>query len=139
MNLATLRVEGEDEAVAHLCNALRRSPDTTWKKGDAKRRGGAYALSGFAATIADSPTPAEMVRLIRQFLAECKAQGVAFAGANLFSELALGVTVGNSVQFVAFVSLAAEDLSSLGALGINLCVAAYPTSDEANAADEAAA
>ena len=139
MNLATLRAEGEDDALAHLCKALGLSLDSTWKKGEPKRRGGVHPLSGFVATIADSANSGEMVRSIRQFLAECKARGVAFAGANLSSELSVGVTVGDSVQFVAFVDLTAEDLSSLGSLGINLSVAAYPSSDEANAADETAA
>ncbi len=139
MNLATLRVNGQVEAVAELRNAIRREPDSTWMKGDLKRNGDAHASAGFAATIADSPNPAEMVRLIRQFLAECKARGIVLSGANVSCELALGVTVGDAVQFVALVDLTAEDLSLLGSLGMSLCIAAYPTSDEANAPDEAEA
>ncbi|MGO4152579.1 hypothetical protein [Cupriavidus sp. YAF13] len=133
MNLATLRVEGDDETLALLCDALGRNFDNTWKKGEPKRRGGTHTLSGFGLTLADSDNPGEMVASIRQFLAECKVLGLAFSGTNLSSELAIGVTVGDSVQFVAFVDLTVADLSLLCSLGINLSVAAYPTSDEANA------
>ena len=139
MNLATLRVEGNDDALAHLCDVLRCNLDATWKKGELKRRGGIHMMSGFSATIADSANPAEMIVTVRRFLADCKALGLDFVGADLYSELAIGVAVGDSVQFIAIVDLTAGDLSLLGSLGINLSIAAYPTSDEENVIDDTAA
>ena len=68
---------------------------------------------------------------IREFIAECKARHFVFSGSGLSAELSLDVTVGDSEQFVAFVDFSASDLLSLGALGAELSIAAYPTSDEA--------
>lgn len=132
MNLATLRVEGTDEALQAVCNLLGLEADSTWKQGEPKRRGGFYSMSGLNATIADSQNPGEMVAAIREFVAECNARNFVFSGSGLAAELAVGVTVGDTEQFVAFVDFSASDLMSLGALGVALSVAAYPTSDEAN-------
>jgi hypothetical protein len=68
----------------------------------------------------------------------CKKQGVTFARPSLSAELSVGVTVGDSDQFVASVALSASDILLLGSLGIALSVTAYPTSDEANAIDQPA-
>lgn len=133
MNLATLRVEGTDEALQALCNLLGLEADSAWKKGEPKRRGGHFSISGWSATIADAQNPSEMVVAIREFVTQCKARNLVFSGSDLSAELAIGVTVGDAEQFVASVDLSASDLLSLGALGIQFSISAYPTSDEANA------
>jgi hypothetical protein len=133
MNLATLRVEGEEAALASLISRLGLDIDTSWKKGEPKRRGGEQESSGFNATVADAENAKEMLRAVRNFLERCDALDVSFISEGLSAELAIGVTVGDSEQFVAFVELSSAELASLGALGIALSFAAYPTSDEANA------
>jgi len=132
MNLATLRVEGTDDALQTVRNTLGLVPDSMWKQGEPKRRGGFFASSGLCATIADAKNPSEMVVAIREFVAECKARNFVFSGVGLSAELSVGVTVGGTEQFVASVDLSASDLLSLGALGVEFSFAAYPTSDEAN-------
>ncbi|MFN8913608.1 MAG: hypothetical protein ACK5Y1_04915 [Betaproteobacteria bacterium] len=132
MNLATLRVEGADEALQAVRNALGLAPDSMWKQGEPKRRGGFFSSSGLSATIADAKNPREMVVAIREFIAECKARSFAFSGSGLSAELSVGVTVGDAEQFVACVDFSASDLLSLGALGIELSISAYPASDQAN-------
>jgi hypothetical protein len=132
MNLAMLRVEGTDEALQTVRNTLGLVPDSMWKQGEPKRRGGFFSSSGLSATIADAKNPGEMVVAIREFIAECKARHVVFSGSGLSAELSIGVTVGDTEQFVACVDFSASDLLSLGALGVELSIAAYPTSDEAN-------
>ena len=132
MNLATLRVEGTDEALQAVRNALGLVPDSIWKQGEPKRRGGFFSSSGMNATIADAKNPGEMVVAIREFVAECKAKHFVFSGPGLSAELSIGVTVGETEQFVACVDFSPFDLLSLGALGVELSIAAYPTSDEAN-------
>lgn len=138
MNLATLRVEGTEEALASLRDTLCLEADATWKKGEPKRRGGHHSSAGFNATIADASTPGEMIVAIRKFFAKCQEQGVGFVSPSLSAELSVGVTVGDSDQFVASVNFSASDILLLGSLGIALSVAAYPTSDEANAIDQPA-
>ena len=133
MNLATLRVEGEEATLASLISRLGLDIDASWRKGEPKRRGGEHQSSGFNATVADAENPKEMLRGVRDFLAKCEASDLSFISESLSAELAIGVAVGDSEQFVAFVEFSSAELMSLGALGIALSFAAYPTSDEANA------
>jgi hypothetical protein len=138
MNLATLRVEGKDSALDALKKALSLECDSQWNKGDKRRNGGVHALSGFNATVADAGNPRELVSLIRAFLARCKEKGIVFPCLNVEAELAVGFTVGDSEQFVASVEFSPSDLLSCAECGISLSVTAYPTSDEANAEENAA-
>jgi hypothetical protein len=138
MNLANLRVEGADQALHTACHALNLVPDFTWKQGEPRRRGGVFLSSGWSVTVADAKNPRVMVEAIRAFLAQCTAQGFEFRAHDLAAELSVGITVGDSEQFVAFVDFTTADLLALGTLGIELSVAAYPTSDEANEADQSA-
>jgi hypothetical protein len=132
MNLATLRVRGSDDVLQALCTTLGLVPDSTWRKGDPKRRGGSFPTSGFSATIVDAKNPAGLVVAIRAFVARCQERNIVLSAPHFTAELSLGVTVGDSEQFVACVDFSASDLLSLGHLGVELSIAAYPTSDEAN-------
>lgn len=131
MNLATLRVDGEDQALQDVCKLLGLEPDQTFKKGDPKRNGGFFSKSCFSATIANTKNPGEMVFVVREFVARCKARNFVF-GSDFSAVISIGVTVGDPEQFVAFIDFSASDLLALGALGCELSIAAYPTSDEAN-------
>jgi hypothetical protein len=133
MNLATLRVDGSDDAIARLRSSLSIPPDQSWQQGDPRRRGGRFATSGFSVLIADEDTPGAMIARVRQFLADSRTYRQLFTDASVSAELAVGVTAGDSEQYVPFVELGAADLQALADLGISLSVAAYPTSDEANA------
>ena len=130
MNLATLRLEGTDEALKSVSDSLDLEIDSSVKKGEAKRRGGHYSSSALSATIVDAENPGNMVVAIREFLAQCKNKNIVFSESSLSAELAIGVTVGEKEQFVACVDLFASDLLAFGELGIALSVAAYPASDE---------
>lgn len=132
MNLATLRVSGSDDELASICRRLALSVTSVWKKGDTRRGGSVRADSGWRATIADVQTPAALVSAVHTFLATCQGHNVNFLAPSLKAEIAIGITVGDTEQFVACVDFTAGDLLALGALGLKLSVWAYPTSDEAN-------
>ena len=137
MNLATLRVEGLDEALDSIVERLQLRLDARWRKGDPKSRGrGEHASAGLVATVADTSNPVQMIQCIRHFIAKCQAARLSFSNEQVSAEIAVGLTVGDSQQYVAFVDLGPSDMASLGSLGLGLSVAAYPTSDEANEADE---
>ena len=131
MNVVTLRVQGEDATLAFLIGKLGLNIDASWKRGESGPRGREHQSSGFNATIADADNTQEMLRGIREFLAKCKASQLSFVADGLLAELAIGVTVGDSEQFVAFVELSSSELTLLGSLGVALSFAAYPTSNEA--------
>ena len=131
MNVATLKVEGEEPALSALTTTLPGRADTQWLKGERGRSGVVYALSGFNVTVAEAPNPRALVSELRKFLTQCKERKLDFRK-GLTAELSIGFTVGDSQQFVASVDLSPADLSTLAACGIALSVTAYPTSDEAN-------
>jgi len=136
VNLATLRVEGDEAALTAMLSSLALEPDTSWKKGQT-RRAGTYSSSGFNVTVADAATPKQLLVVVRSFLAECREFRDILRAPSLSVELDVGFTVGDSEQFAANLRFDPSDLLALGELGITLCVTAYPTSDEANAEDEA--
>jgi hypothetical protein len=132
MNLAILRIEGAEEALADFCNQLNVHATSTWKAGDPRRGGKFFTSCGLSVEIADADNPGAMLLAIREFLAKCAAKNISLSDYGLIGELALGVTVGDSVQFVAGIDLSAADLLSLGTLGVELSLTAYPTSGEQN-------
>jgi hypothetical protein len=133
MNLATLTAEGSDEALDSLKEALHLKPQKIWKKGDPKRRTGTHLSSGFSASIADAGNPRELIAALRSFLSRSKERGLSFLPKpDLSTELSVGVSVGDSPQYVACIEFLPSDLLLLGELGLTFSVWVYPTSDEAN-------
>ena len=135
MNVAVLRVEGEDAALEALKSALPVHCDTQWTRGDRRRSGATYDASGFSVTVADATNPRELQTKIASFLKLCKEKNLRFANSKTSAELAVGFTVGDSEQYVAGVVFSVPELLSLAQDGIALSITAYPTSDAANAED----
>jgi hypothetical protein len=136
LNIATLTVEGmDDEALDTLRIALNLVPEKTWKKGDPTRRGDLHLSSGFSFTIADAANPRELIEAIRGYLASCREHTLLLSKPDLSTELSIGISVGDSTQFMACLEFTPADLLLLTEMGIHLTVCAYPTSDEANEED----
>jgi len=131
MNLTTLIVEGNANALESIKSQLCLSVDAQWNKGDIRRNGVADEFSGFSATIADTETPKELTVLIGNFLAQCKENNVQFQNLNLSAVLSVGFTVGDSEQFVACIEFSPTELLACSECGISLSITAYPASDEA--------
>jgi hypothetical protein len=136
MNVAILRAEGQLTALQALSAALDMPPSHTWKKGQPLRGGKVHAADGLQLGIADEKNPAELVRSIQRFIANCKERGVSFNTAAS-AELSIGFTVGDSEQFVGTVEFSASELRAISDCGISLSITAYPTSDEVNANESA--
>jgi len=131
MNTATLRALGSDSALDSLRDALDLSIIREWKKGETRRLGGVYEISGFNAdVVADAENPSSLVEEIRGFLNRCLSNRILFSSSDLSSQLDIGVSVGGSEQFTASVVFSPEDLESFSKLGLELSISAYPTSDD---------
>ena len=86
MNTATLRALGSDSSLDYLCNALDLSIIREWKKGETRRLGGVYEISGFNAdVVADAENPSSLVEEIREFLNSCLAKRILFSSSELSS------------------------------------------------------
>jgi len=135
MNIATLYVHGADVNLDHLTELLGSTGTSRWKVGDRMHRGKLHRCSGIAFDLADSDTPRNLVDEVRRCLSRWHAAGISLARLNLNGELSIGITVGDSAQFTAHGEFSAVDMQTLSGIGIALCIAAYPTSDEANEFD----
>jgi hypothetical protein len=67
-------------------------------------------LSGFSATVANARQPGDLVGLVRSFLVQGKDNNLVFARLVLSAELAVGLTVGDSEQFVARLEFSPSEL-----------------------------
>ena len=124
MNLALLRVEGEEEMLELIVEHMELTPEQRWKAGEERRTGLPYRTSGFSTTVADSANPAAMLARIREFLQTCKSRSTDFL--DVQAELSVGVTVGDDAQYIAVLEFTHTVLRQLADLGITLSVAAYP-------------
>ena len=131
MNLATLRIEGTDEALEQLIGQLNLDIDVSWKKGEMDSCG-IYEISGLNSTIADTKTPRQLTEAIIDFANQCKSKNINLSSTNISTELDIGIGVGYSEQFVASVSFSPTELQLISSIGITLSVTAYPTSDESS-------
>ena len=133
MNVATLRVEGPDEALANIRQSLGLEVDGEWRAGDMRRSGKTHTHSGFNMTISDAATPREMEDEVRTFLATAAAKRISFTANGLTGELAIGIGVGLEAQFVAGVTFSPDDLLDFAKLGLTLDLTAYPCSEDEEA------
>jgi hypothetical protein len=73
-----------------------------------------------------------MLAKVREFLAACQAHRPKLFANGVEAELSIGITVGDSIQYVASVDLSSSEIRELATLGLSLNFTAYPTSDEVN-------
>jgi hypothetical protein len=108
-------------------------PESMWHVGDKGIRGQAHKDSGVSFVVSDASSAQQLASDLQQFLKRNRFALSELTGRGLTAELDVGVTVGDSQQYVALVPFAPEVLRALADLRIGLCVSAYPTSNEANA------
>jgi hypothetical protein len=130
VNLASLRIEGDDRALTALIDGLDLSVDTQWKKGQSLRSRGTHSTSGFCAAISDAPSPNALLSQIRDFIERYQKFLDGNPGSMLVGELSVGISCGNSDQFVGSVVLGAEDLLRIGKANLSFSVSAYPASED---------
>ena len=130
MNIASLRVKGTDKALKEISDSLSVSIGASWKKGDTKRRGGKYHVSGFNATVADTETPKQLINEITKFLLSSKNNNVTFTSGEIDAQLDIGIGVGSEDQFTASVTFTPENLKKITDIGLELTISAYPIADD---------
>jgi hypothetical protein len=132
MNPATLRLSGSDASLDTVVAALKLNVVSRVRIGDPRRRGGVHDSASSSASLVDADTPAAMLREIRVFLGACQALGSTLFGDGVTAELSIGVSVGESVQYVSSVDFSASEIRQIANIGIGLNFTAYPTSDDVN-------
>ena len=130
MNLAILRVSGDDDALVDIAKSLGLVICRKWNVGEVNRAGQARDKSSFNAEVVDAENREELEKSIRVFLRECQAKRISFASAGLFAELDVGIGVGLEKQFTGGVGFTPSDLAIFGEIGLELKVSAYPISND---------
>ncbi|MYM97461.1 hypothetical protein [Duganella vulcania] len=123
MNIATLKVHGDDDGLSDVRDGLPTEPDSDWQKGDVKPDGRVRIDSGFYVAVGTDMNPDELLKQIRHYLAECQARGIHFERSDVAAELRISFTTerGEATPSLDF-SLA--DLQLLVEMGINLSITA---------------
>lgn len=123
MNIATLKVHGDEEGLADIRDGLPTEPDSTWSKGDARPDGRVRIDSGFYVSIGTHQNPDALLKLVRNYLAECSSRGIHFERADVAAELRIAITQADGGKPVPSLDLELSDLRLLVDTGISLSIA----------------
>ncbi|WP_374583512.1 hypothetical protein [Pseudoduganella sp.] len=122
MNIATLKVYGDEAAVADVRDGLPSEPDSDWKKGDVSPTGRTRIDHGFYATLGTDPNPDALMRQVRAYLHECQARGINFDVAPIQAELRIAFVSPAPEQGAATLDFTLADLTLLLEMGIALSI-----------------
>lgn len=130
MYVAVLRVSGKAFDPDRFVEQHGFTPDVVWHAGELGPGGRVRPESGFNLTIADAPTPREIVPELRLWVRSEEAALRALGESGVRPVIDVGLAVGIDPTLVASVTLEVSDLSSLAALGVAFRVSAYAASGE---------
>ncbi|MFS2006510.1 hypothetical protein ACEN9F_23175 [Duganella sp. CT11-25] len=123
MNIATLKVHGDDDGLADVRDGLPTEPHGDWQKGDVKPNGRVRIDSGFYVSIGADQDPDQLLKQIRHYLAECQARGIHFERSDVAAELRVSFTTERG-EATPSLDFTLADLSMLVDMGINLSIIA---------------
>lgn len=121
MNIATLKVYGDAEALADVRDGLPAEPDSDWAKGDARPDGRVRIDSGFYVNLATDKNPMVLLKQVHGFLMECQARGVSFDAPNIEAELRIAY-VGDPAPGSPTLDFSLAKLSLLIEMGVTLSI-----------------
>jgi hypothetical protein len=122
MNIATLKVHGDDEGLADIRDGLPTEPHGDWQKGDVKPDGRVRIDSGFYVAIGTEQDPNELLKQIRFYLGECRRAASISNVPMSMPSCASPSHATRAHQRRASTSLA--DMTMLVEMGINLSITA---------------
>jgi hypothetical protein len=121
MNIATMKVHGDEDGLNDVRDGLPTEPDSAWDKGDIRPDGRVRIDSGFYVSIGTDQDPNALLKQIRHYLHECQARGIHFERSDIAAELRIAFTtpeggVAPSLDFEL------ADLQLLVEMGISLTI-----------------
>jgi hypothetical protein len=123
MNIATLKVHGDEDGLADVRDGLPSEPHGPWQKGDVKPDGRVRIDSGFYVAVGTDNDPDELLKQIRHYLTECQARGIHFERSDVAAELRVSFTTerGAATPSLDFIL---SDMKMLVEMGITLSITA---------------
>ncbi|MEE1674287.1 hypothetical protein SNR37_003724 [Agarivorans aestuarii] len=130
MNIAVLRVQGNEkeiDAVKALCpfNIIGE-----WKKGDSISRTRFFSSSGFNVDLPDASSPVEMLNNIESFFSELSSCSIDFVSLNLTANLDVGLGVGECDQYAAGYEISLSLMELALKVGVLISLTAYPVNEK---------
>ena|SRR5471032_105817 len=122
MNIATMKVHGDEEGLADIRDGLPTEPDSTWQKGDVRPDGRVRIDSGFYVAIGTDKDPDALLKQIRHYLAECAARGIHFERSDVAAELRVAFTVAEGGAIAPSLDFSLADLRTFVDMGISLSI-----------------
>ncbi|ELX12481.1 MULTISPECIES: hypothetical protein [Oxalobacteraceae] len=123
MNIATMKVHGDDDGLADIRDGLPTEPDSDWQKGDVKPDGRVRIDSGFYVALGADMNPDELLKQLRHYLAECQARGIHFERSDVAAELRISFTTERG-EATPSLDFTLADLKLFVDMGINLSIIA---------------
>jgi hypothetical protein len=123
MNIATLKVHGDQEGLDDVRDGLPTEPSSDWEKGDVKPDGRVRIDSGFYVAIGTDQNPDALLKQIRDYLAECEARGIHFERSDVAAELRISFTTERG-EATPSLDFTLADLTRLVGMGITLSITA---------------
>lgn len=124
MNIASLKVYGDETTVADVRDGLPSEPESDWKKGDVRPDGRVRIDNGFYVSLGEDSNPDALMRQIRAYLHECEARGITFDVASIAAELRIALSATEPGQSATSLDFSLADLAMLTEMGITLSVTA---------------
>jgi hypothetical protein len=123
MNIATLKVYGDETALADVRDGLPSEPEHSWSKGDVRPDGRVRIDAGFYVSLAAEQDSLALLKQIRAWLHECEGRGVTFDVPRIAAELrvAFTTTVEEEAGAVSL-DFTIADLTLLVNMGITLSI-----------------
>lgn len=122
MNIATLKVYGDTQALADVRDGLPAEPDSDWKKGDVRPDGRVRIDTGFYVNLGTDKNPMALLKQVHAFLMECQARGISFTAPNIEAELRIAY-VGDTAPGAPTLDFSLAELNLLIEMGITLSIA----------------
>ncbi len=130
MNIAVLRILGDEEDI----NAIKalHSFDVIgeWKKGDPISKSKTFSSSGFNVDLPDGESPVDMVNKIKSLFNEFQSHSINFVESKLSANLDVGFGVGEDGQFAAEYKISLSLMELALKVGVSISLTAYPVDDE---------
>lgn len=121
MNIATLKVHGDDDGLADIRDGLPTEPHGDWQKGDVKPDGRVRIDSGFYVAIGAEANPTELLKQVRFYLNECRARGIHFERSDVDAELRISFPC-DADAATPTLDFSLADMTTLVEMGINLSI-----------------
>ena len=119
MNIASLKVYGDEQTLDDVRDGLPSEPEGIWRKGDVRPDGRVRIDAGFYVNLGQDENPDALLRHLRAWLHECEARGITFDVPPIAAELRIAIVTAQPGETLDF-SIADQTL--LVNMGITLSI-----------------